>query len=28
VVTTAPTAFGSVFNLYPRQGTIVGRFTF
>jgi hypothetical protein len=28
VVTTAPTAFGSVFNLYPRQGVIVGRFQF
>jgi len=28
VLTTAPSAFGSVFNLYPRQGVLVGRFTF
>ena len=28
VVTTAPSAFGSVFNLQPRQGVLVGRFTF
>jgi hypothetical protein len=28
VNTTAPSAFGSVFNLQPRQGVIVGRFTF
>ena len=26
--TTAPSAFGSVFNLQPRQGVLVGRFTF
>ena len=26
--TTTPTAFGSVANLLPRQGVIVGRFTF
>ncbi len=26
--TTTPTAFGSVFNLQPRQGVVVGRFTF
>jgi hypothetical protein len=25
---TAPSAFGSVFNLQPRQGVLVGRFTF
>ena len=28
VLTTAPSAFGSVFNLYPRQGVLVGRFNF
>ena len=28
VKTTAPSAFGSVFNLQPRQGVLVGRFTF
>jgi hypothetical protein len=28
VSTTAPSAFGSVFNLQPRQGVLVGRFTF
>jgi hypothetical protein len=28
VNTTAPSAFGSVFNLQPRQGVIVGRFQF
>jgi hypothetical protein len=28
VNTTAPSAFGSVFNLQPRQGVLVGRFTF
>jgi hypothetical protein len=28
VNTTAPSAFGSVFNLQPRQGVIVGRLTF
>jgi hypothetical protein len=27
VLTTMPSAFGSVFNLYPRQGVLVGRFT-
>jgi hypothetical protein len=26
--TTTPTAFGSVANLLPRQGVVVGRFTF
>jgi hypothetical protein len=28
ILTTTPTAFGSVANLLPRQGVIVGRFTF
>ena len=28
VSTTAPSAFGSVFNLQPRQGVVVGRFEF
>ena len=28
VNTTAPSAFGSVFNLQPRQGVLVGRITF
>jgi hypothetical protein len=28
VNTTAPSAFGSVFNLQPRQGVVVGRFSF
>jgi hypothetical protein len=28
VNTTAPSAFGSVFNLQPRQGVVVGRITF
>ena len=28
VNTTAPSAFGSVYNLQPRQGVLVGRFTF
>jgi hypothetical protein len=28
LTTTAPSAFGSAFNLQPRQGVVVGRFTF
>jgi hypothetical protein len=28
ILTTTPTAFGSVANLLPRQGVVVGRFTF
>jgi hypothetical protein len=28
VTTTTPSAFGSVFNLQPRQGVVVGRFEF